>query len=50
MLKDPLLSPHVTYILMARETNLVKIEEFCNINRASPCIIEKHLIDPETEI
>jgi hypothetical protein len=35
---------------MAKETGLIKIEEFCKLYHAGPCVIEKELLHPATEI
>jgi hypothetical protein len=52
LFKNPLLLlllPNISFIKVPEETSWRQIEDFCKL-QAHPCIIEKVIADPKTEI
>ena len=47
--KPLLLLPNISFIKVPEETSWRQIEDFCKL-QAHPCIIEKVIEDPKTEI
>ena len=48
-MKPLLLLPNISFIKVPEETSWRQIEDFCKL-RTRPCIIEKVIADPKTEI
>ena len=49
LMKPLLLLPNISFIKVPEETSWRQIEDFCKL-RTRPCIIEKVIADPKTEI